>query len=342
MHLLKYQGRRLTINRLISYLSLTHDQLFRYSRLRAVAFFLLLIVTNPIFSSNPGPEAPGKLVEANGVLNHIFCTGQGQPTILLEAGLGGNSLEWHPVQTSLAKHSRVCSYDRPGYGWSEIATSPRNARTISRELQSLLEATGESGPYILVGHSFGGHIVRLYANEFSESVAGIVLLDASHERLFDFLKTSGSSMLVTIKAPQFYQPTVPVNLPVELKPTFKRLVNRSETKETVQNETFYFRRSAEEVKWFPSLPTVPVSVISRGNAIKSSKDSQSSPDSDGKESKSSSISKRWMTMQRDLHRRLSDSKHIIAAKSGHFPHLDEPTLVAEAILSIVQKIRAQR
>jgi len=290
---------------------------------------VFLGLSSAVIASNPGPEAPGKLVGTNGILVHINCIGTGQPTILLEAGLGGNSLEWHPVQRQLSDSSRVCSYDRPGYGWSEIASTPRNARTIARELKLLLDKSGETGPFLLVGHSFGGHVVRLYANEFGPYVAGIVLLDASHERLFDFLKGDHSTMLVTIKAPQSYTPKTPKNLPESLKPVFAKLSRRPETKETIQNETFYFRRSAAEVSWHPELPEVPIMVISRGNQGVS------------KDNTSNSISKNWLAMQKDLHQRLSDSKHVIASNSGHFPHLDEPDLIANTILEMLSTIRAR-
>jgi len=293
-------------------------------------FFAWVVMLASAHASNPGSEAPGRLVEANNVQIHIYCQGQGSPTILLEAGLGGNSLEWNPVQNRLLNHTRVCSYDRPGYGWSEISDTPRNARTISGELKALLDNAGEPGPFLLVGHSFGGHIVRLFANEFADSVSGIVLVDASHERLFEFLRGgSASSMLVTVKAPSSYNPSVPDNLPAELKPVFSRLSERPETKVTVQNETFYFRRSAAEVNWFPELPPVPVSIVSRGSTGASD------------DAKSNTVSQNWMNMQRDLHTRLSNSEHIIAANSGHYPHLDEPDLVSETIQTMLHQIREQ-
>lgn len=300
------------------------------SSLSVFLAWIVMLIAIPAGASNPGPNAPGRLVEANNVQVHIYCQGEGTPTILLEAGLGGNSLEWSPVQHQLMNHTRVCSYDRPGYGWSEISATPRNARTISGELKTILDSAGESGPFILVGHSFGGHIVRLFANEFAESVSGIVLVDASHERLFEFLQGgSASSTLVTIKAPQSYKPSVPGNLPSELKPVFSRLSARPETQLTVQNETFYFRRSAAEVNRFTKLPAVPVSVVSRGSEGQTN------------DPKSNSVSQNWMNMQRDLHARLSDSEHVIAANSGHYPHLDEPDLVSETIQAMLRQIREQ-
>jgi pimeloyl-ACP methyl ester carboxylesterase len=111
----------------------------------------------------------------------IDCRGQGSPTVVLDSGLGVPAIGWNPVQTEVAKFARVCSYDRAGYGWSGATSAPRTSVQIVRELHALLDAAGEKGPYILVGHSFGGYNVRVYNGQYPSDVAGIVLVDASHE-----------------------------------------------------------------------------------------------------------------------------------------------------------------
>lgn len=111
----------------------------------------------------------------------IDCRGQGSPTVILDSGLGVPAIGWNPVQTEVAKFTRVCSYDRAGYGWSGATAAPRTSLEIVKELHALLEAANEKGPFILVGHSFGGYNVRVYNGQYPNEVAGMVLVDASHE-----------------------------------------------------------------------------------------------------------------------------------------------------------------
>ncbi len=125
--------------------------------------------------------ASGKLINVGGYRLHINCIGTGSPTVILDAGLGGSSLDWSLVQPEVATFTRVCSYDRAGYGWSDYGPKPRTSGRIVAELHTLLIGAGIPGPYILVGQSFGGLNVRLYAYTYPQEVAGMVLVDASHE-----------------------------------------------------------------------------------------------------------------------------------------------------------------
>src|SRR3989304_10304359 len=125
--------------------------------------------------------APGQLVDVGGRKMHINCVGQGSPTVLLEAGLGHYSLFWAYVQPEVAKYTRVCSYDRAGYGWSESSPMPRTANAEVDELHTLLVNADVQGPYILVGHSLGGMNMRVFANNYPDEVVGMVLVDSFHE-----------------------------------------------------------------------------------------------------------------------------------------------------------------
>ena len=123
----------------------------------------------------------GHFVRAGSIRMNIDCSGQGSPTVILESGSGGPSLDWLMVQPEVAKFSRVCSYDRAGYGWSDSGPEPRSSLQIAHELKQLLEAAGEKGPYILVGHSMGGYDIRVYTGQNPDDVVGMVLVDSSHE-----------------------------------------------------------------------------------------------------------------------------------------------------------------
>jgi len=122
---------------------------------------------------------PGKLVDIGGYRLHINCTGTGSPTVILDAGLGGTSLDWSKVQPAVAHFTRVCSYDRAGYGWSDTGPGPRTSQQIVKELHLLLVHAQVSGPYILVGHSLGGLNMRQYAYRYPGEVAEMVLLNAT-------------------------------------------------------------------------------------------------------------------------------------------------------------------
>ena len=112
---------------------------------------------------------------------NLDCSGKGDPTVILDSGGGVPAVGWIKVQPEVAKFARVCSYDRAGYGWSEPGPLPRTSLQIARELKALLEAAGEPGPYVLVGHSFGGFNIRVYTGLYPRDVVGLVLVDASHE-----------------------------------------------------------------------------------------------------------------------------------------------------------------
>jgi pimeloyl-ACP methyl ester carboxylesterase len=124
---------------------------------------------------------PGRLVDVGGYRLHAHCTGEGSPTVILEAGWSDCWLNWYRVQPEVAKFTRVCSYDRAGMGWSDAGPYPRTSGQIVREMHALLSNAGIPGPYVLVGHSFGGFNVRLFAQEHPQDVAGLVLLDSIHE-----------------------------------------------------------------------------------------------------------------------------------------------------------------
>src|SRR5215203_2997488 len=127
---------------------------------------------------------PGEMVNVNGRLMHINCMGEGSPTVILEAANLGMSAHWVRVQQQLAKSTRVCAYDRAGMGWSEAGPQPRDAKQISSELHTLLKVAGTEGPYVMVGHSYGGLYARMYAARYPKQVAGVVLVDSSHPEQF--------------------------------------------------------------------------------------------------------------------------------------------------------------
>jgi pimeloyl-ACP methyl ester carboxylesterase len=120
---------------------------------------------------------PGRLVDVGTHRLHLHCAGTAQPTVVFDSALGGSSLSWSLVQGAVAEVTRACAYDRAGFGWSEAGPLPRTAGRIADELHELLHAAAVPGPYVLVGHSYGGLVVRIFAARHPERVAGLVLVE---------------------------------------------------------------------------------------------------------------------------------------------------------------------
>lgn len=125
---------------------------------------------------------PGQLIDVGGHRLHLHVTGTdtGKPTVILEAGMASFSSNFAWVQQELEAVTRVVSYDRAGLGWSDPGLKPRDAQRSARELCTALQRAGITGPYVVAGHSYGGLVVRAFADLFSNEVVGMVLIDASH------------------------------------------------------------------------------------------------------------------------------------------------------------------
>jgi pimeloyl-ACP methyl ester carboxylesterase len=123
---------------------------------------------------------PGRFVDVGGFRLHLHATGEGAPVVVFDAALAGSSISWTFVQPAVARFARACAYDRAGFGWSEAGPLPRTAGRLAGELRTLLERAGEPPPYLLVGHSFGGFVMRIFATRYRAQTAGLVLVDPAH------------------------------------------------------------------------------------------------------------------------------------------------------------------
>lgn len=139
------------------------------------------VTTEPFAEANP---VPGTTVSVQGHDLHIDCRGQGSPTVVLFSGLGEFSASWARIVDATAPTTRVCAYDRPGQGWSDDLDQPQDAVTAAKDLHALLAAAGETGPFVLAGHSIGGPYALTYAHQYPDETAGMVLLDSTSPHQF--------------------------------------------------------------------------------------------------------------------------------------------------------------
>ena len=139
--------------------------------------------------------SPGHKIDVGGHQLHIYCTGEGIPTVILEAPATGLSAAWGWIQPSVAQQTRVCSYDRAGLGWSEAGNNPYNPSQVPLELKRLLEGEKIQGPIVAVGDSLGALFVQMYASTYPKNIMALVLIDSdfavfSHNSFSRFLTYS--------------------------------------------------------------------------------------------------------------------------------------------------------
>lgn len=127
---------------------------------------------------------PGNIIKTKKSNIHVILEGEGPDVVILESGLGSISIDWSEIQPKVSKSAKVLSYDRGNYGWSKTRRQALTALDYVEELKELLEKVDLQPPYVLVGHSFGGLIMRLYASLYPEQVKGLLLVDAVHENQY--------------------------------------------------------------------------------------------------------------------------------------------------------------
>ena len=153
----------------------------------AVAALLLLLILAGLINKAVSPiqQPPGQLIDIDGHDLHINSSGphNDKPTLVIVAGAGAPGEQYHWLNEGLKDSIRVVRYDRAGIGHSQLANSPRDPETEARELHKLLQSSGEAPPYLMAGHSYGGHYIRIFADLYPEDVAGLIFLDSSHPEM---------------------------------------------------------------------------------------------------------------------------------------------------------------
>ena len=292
---------------------------------------------------------PGEMIDIGGRRLHLYCLGEGAPTVILEGGLLDSWLAWSLVQPELAKSTRVCAYDRAGYGYSDDGPYPRTSDSIASDLYMLLQTAKVPSPYVFVSWSSGGLNVRLFAAQHPTAVAGLVLVDTAHEDFHNdpspaVQKYWNGSKRLSLR--RLLEATVGLNrlkgsnlafpevLPEDARPYavaagFSWQWARTDFSERRRLAT----ASSDQVRQSRRILRVPVVVIARGK-----------PDlvagSFGLTAAEAEEAERiWQERQRDLLNLSATSRLIIAEQSNHSIVYVQPSIVVTAVQELVADLR---
>lgn len=281
--------------------------------------------------------APGKLIDVGGRKLHLLCKGEGTPTVVIETGAGIPSFLWWPVQNDLAKVTRVCTYDRPGLGWSEPSLRPLSMTDQAAELQTLLINAEIGGPYLLVGHSYGGALVRLFARAHPECVSGMVLVESAEE-----------GFLFSPEIQQALKEQEQSTWKFELEARFGiiRFQLRDDPVDATafSSPEYYGECLAEENSMvtapaemrtpggFGKLGSLPLVVIRRGIKL---------PESEltGHRMTVAQVEQRQKEAQERLAELSTSSVLLVADKSGHNVNVEQPAIIVDAVKGVLAEIR---
>ncbi len=267
-------------------------------------------VAQRIASNVPQSSWFEKLVDVGGRRLYIKCSGaarKGMPIVVMDAGMGSTSNVWSLVQPKVAQFARVCSYDRAGMGKSDRPAQARTSQDIVNDLHNLLAEAGINPPYVLVGHSFGGMNARLYASKYPKEIVGMVLVDSAHEEETD--------RMLAVLPPEILKKAKPEDMIIR------------------SAEDIDFNRSIAQLRAANWHRDIPLIVLTRGSAT-------FNPNDYAVPSLAPKFEQIRLELQQELVRRSSRGRQIIAEKSGHNIHRDQPQLVIDAIREVIEEAKS--
>jgi pimeloyl-ACP methyl ester carboxylesterase len=287
--------------------------------------------------------APGEIYIVDGYKMHIDCTGRGSPTIVLDAGLGNDAVTWAAVQPVLARTTRVCAYDRAGFGSSQAQPAPRDADHIAAELHGLLLVAKVTGPIVLMGHSIAGIYIRDYATRYPEDVAGMVFVDGStpmqqNNPAFKAMMGKGPSPVVVAIAKAAFIVGVPRLLGrcSHTRPGLDAHDAQLQAEDFCEmhvqaslGESGNLERSGLETVHTGPYGALPILIFShdpnKDLATENATQKMAEPV--------------WNQMQEDLKKLSTRSRRIIAKNSSHYVQIDRQDLIEKEVPLFIQQIR---
>jgi pimeloyl-ACP methyl ester carboxylesterase len=287
---------------------------------------------------------PGDIYTVNGREMHLNCTGEGSPTVILEAGIGGTSLNWSVVQPAVAEFTRVCSYDRPGYGWSAPLNRDFSVPAATDDLHRLLFAAGVAPPYVMVGHSFGGVLLRDYTRQYPDAVMGVVLVDAVHPQMPQRITfypqalelqiaalrlASGAARLGYLQTGDSSLPA-PENIPPDVADAYTAKLLEEKFFDTTATEALYMAEQMPALTLPDTLGDMPLFVISHGIPERNSFLGAPLNAELAAEAEAT-----WQQLQIELATLAPQGERIVATESGHNIQFEQPDLVINAVREIV-------
>jgi len=287
----------------------------------------ILIVTALLALLGLSACSPGSTGEIDKMVNigthslHIRCTGQGSPVVVIDTGVGDTSERWQPFQAQVAQVTRVCAYDRAGYGSSEPGPLPRHSQRVADELKQLLENAGVRGPYVLVGHSLGGLNVQVFADRYPDLVAGLILLDPA-----PLLFITGQAFPALHRV--FEQQAAELQQVAEAarQSTDAEAQAQAGYLEAVASEhAALVAESASQVAAIASFGDIPLVVIGSGKP------------NPAFGADAEAFQQFWIEQNRELATRSTDGTFVLAQESSHYLHEDAPDVVLDAIRHMVQQ-----
>jgi len=317
----------------------------------SVVLIILVIVTGLAVQAYHTANAirhyppPGQLVDIGGYRLHMQSAGEGTPTVILEDGAFGESLSWASIQPEVAKFTRVISYDRAGCGWSDPSPAGRTGKQVAKELNKLLEQAEIPGPYVLVGSSDGGFVVRLFADEHPDQTAGMVLVDAAHEAAYGQMpesqKKAGADLDRLVKVLRVLAPlgvgrwVIPSKgLPEELEAANRALALRTPNVVTLCDAWLCWETWISQMEGCTLPLDIPLAVLSASNWDVGIGEI---PPEDAKVALSV-----WTECQAEIASRSNNSFHLIVPDSTHgFGEEQHDVVIVDAIRRVVESVRNQ-
>lgn len=283
-------------------------------------------------------SAPGAFAELPDYDLHYVRAGNGGPTVVFVAGLGGDHTVWKSVQEPLSQRTTTLSYDRSRILWSGISFTPKDAETISQELYDLLESIQAPKPYILVGHSLAGCSLRPFIRDHSSDIAGLVFVDVSHpeqnERGSAALQEKMKNSLPNIATLRFATGFGPLRVFMNKNPYYTELPN-DDPKNVAYRQNFF--RSVDgliaEIKGVPAVFQQAKEITSFGSIPLTVISAQKEGDFDNLQDPklSAEMENLWDQLQIELTGLSTDSKRILAIESGHMIPVEQPEIIVDAI-----------
>jgi pimeloyl-ACP methyl ester carboxylesterase len=293
----------------------------------------------------------GQLVDVGGYRLNLYCSGEGSPTVVFDAGSGASGYSWSEIQSAVAGRTRACWFDRAGMGWSDTGPYPRTAAKMSQELHTLLRRAGVPGPYVLVGHSLGGLNARVYAGLYPGEVAGAVLVDAAHEdeprRAPKFMLGLGLSRILwhplwltaqalrLVGVLRLTSPSVRLSADRQRRTPsqiLRALRQQPKTIATLMGDATT-QESYAEAEASPGLGDRPVIVLTRGKIPTSEHPSEM-------DRQYAAYMQVWMhEIQPKLARLSTRGRQTIVENSGHGIPKEAPETVVNAVTEVVDTIR---